>query len=519
MKKASNTSLIILLVFQIFLSHSCKKDKHTAPVITTIAVAEISYTSAISGGNVTSEGGTSVISRGICWNTSADPTILHSKTIESPGMGTFISNITQITPNTKYFVRAYATNSVGTGYGNPVTFTSLSVEVPVLLTAEITSITQISAVSGGNITDDKGGSVTSRGVCWGISENPTISDSKTSDASGIGLFTSSLTGLTGNTTYYVRAYATNSAGTQYGNQVNFKTSPLMPVLATETVSSITSASSNSGGTISSDGGASVTSRGVCWSISQKPTITDSKTDNGTGTGIFNSSVSGLTGNTIYYIRAYATNSAGTAYGNELSFKTYAVNDLDGNGYYSVKIGTQTWLSENLKTTRFNDNSSIPLVSDSITWLSLTSPAYCWYKNDESDNKPVYGALYNWYTVNTGKLCPIGWHVPTSDEFTTLTDFLGGISIAGGKIKEAGIGHWLSPNTSATNESGFTALPAGQRGGIGEFVHNGMLATFWTSTPYNIYKPWYRCCNHNTESVFVGSGSFNSCGFSIRCLKD
>jgi uncharacterized protein (TIGR02145 family) len=519
MKKTSYTSLIILLVFQIFLLHSCKKDKHTPPVLTTIAVTEISYTSAISGGNVTNEGGASVISRGICWNTSADPTILHSKTIESPGMGAFISNITQITPNTKYFVRAYATNSAGTGYGNPVTFTSLSVEVPVLITAEITSITQITAVSGGNITDDKGGSVTARGVCWGISENPTISDSKTSDASGIGIFASSLTGLIGNTSYYVRAYATNSAGTQYGNQVNFKTSPLMPAIATETVSSISLTSSNSGGTISNDGGAPVTSRGVCWSTSQKPTITDSKTDNGTGTGIFNSSVNGLTANTTYYIRAYATNSAGTAYGNERSFKTYAANDIEGNLYNSVTIGTQTWLSENLKTTRFNDNSSIPLVSDSITWLSLTSPAYCWYKNDESNNKVTYGALYNWYTVNTGKLCPIGWHVPTSDEFTTLTNFLGGIGAAGGKIKEVGTDHWLSPNTSATNESGFTALPAGQRGAVAEFVHHGMLATFWTSTPYNIYKPWYRCCNHNTESVFVGNGSLNSCGFSIRCIKD
>lgn len=293
----------------------------------------------------------------------------------------------------------------------------------------------------------------------------------------------------------------------------------LPVIITSDVTEISNITALSGGNITDDGGGLITVRGVCWSTSQNPTISDNKTEDGSGTGVFTSSVSGLAGMTTYYIKAYATNTAGTSYGSEISFKTFAINDADGNGYNSVTIGTQIWLAENLKTTRFNDNSEIPLVSDSITWLSLTTPAYCWYTNDESDNKITYGALYNWYTVNTGKLCPIGWHVPTSNEFTTLTSFLGGISIAGGKIKEIGTDHWLSPNTSATNESGFTALPAGQRGGVGQFVHKGMLATFWTSTPYNIYKPLYRCCNHNTESVFEGNGSFNSCGFSIRCIKD
>lgn len=293
----------------------------------------------------------------------------------------------------------------------------------------------------------------------------------------------------------------------------------LPVIVTTEVTEISHITAVSGGNITDDGGGSIIERGVCWSTSQNPTISDNKTENGSGTGIFTSSVSGLAGMTTYYIKAYATNTTGTSYGNEISFKTFAISDADGNGYNSVTIGTQTWLSENLKTTRLNDNSEIPIVPDSITWFSLSTPAYCWYKNDELNNKITYGALYNWYTVNTGKLCPIGWHVPTSNEFTALTDFLGGISIAGGKIKEVGAEHWLSPNTSATNESGFTALPAGQRGGAGEFVHKGMLAVYWTSTPYNIYKPWYRCCNHNTESVFVGSGSFNSCGFSIRCIKD
>ena len=518
MKYASNVTGVILSLFLFLLIHSCKKDKPTPPVITTIAVTEITYTAAISGGNVTSESGAAVSSRGICWNTSIDPTISNSKTAESLGLGAFISNITQLTPNTKYYVRAYATNSVGTGYGNLVTFTTLQVAVPVLTTTEITSITQTTSVSGGNITDDKGESVTARGVCWGISENPTTSDNKTSDASGIGIFASSLTGLIGNTTYYVRAYATNSVGTQYGNQVNFKTSPLMPSITTETVSSITSTSSASGGTIGSDGGAPVTSRGVCWSTSQKPTVTDSKTDNGTGTGTFTSSISGLDGMTTYYIRAYATNSVGTAYGNEISFTTYAVNDIDGNGYNSVTIGTQTWMAKNLKTSKYNDGEIIPLVVDNTGWATLITPGYCWYNNDDATNKTSYGAMYNWYATNTNKLCPTGWHVPTDAEWTILTNYLGGISAAGGKMKEAGIMHWTTPNTGATNESEFTALPGGYRDRTGIFYYIGDYGRWWCSTEFDAQSGWGRGMGYNVGNISV-YGYIKQIGFSVRCLKD
>jgi len=216
---------VIFFLLSIFLIPSCKEDKPTLPIIITTAATEISYTTATSGGDVTNEGGAPVTARGVCWNTFVDPTIANSKTIESIGSGTFTSNITLLTSNTMYYVRAYATNLAGTSYGNQVTFTTSQVAVPVLTTTEITSITQTTAVSGGNITTDNGGSVTAHGVCWSTSQNPTIADSKTTDGTGTGAFTSSIIGLTTGATYYVKAYAANSAGIGYGAQQTFTTNP------------------------------------------------------------------------------------------------------------------------------------------------------------------------------------------------------------------------------------------------------------------------------------------------------
>ncbi len=195
-----------------------------------------------------------------------------------------------------------------------------------LTTTAASLIIVFTAQSGGNVTSDGNGAVTARGVCWSTSPMPTIADSKTTDGTGTGVFTSSITGLAPNTLYYVRAYATNSAGTAYGSEVSF-TSLLLakPTLTTTAASSIIADAAQSGGDVTSDGGEAVTTRGVCWSTSPAPTIADSKTTDGTGTGVFTSSITGLVQNTLYYVRAYATNIAGTAYGNEVSFTSLSVD--------------------------------------------------------------------------------------------------------------------------------------------------------------------------------------------------
>jgi uncharacterized protein (TIGR02145 family) len=195
-----------------------------------------------------------------------------------------------------------------------------------------------------------------------------------------------------------------------------------------------------------------------------------------------------------------------------------INDIDGNLYHTVTIGTQIWIVENLKTSRYNDGTPIPLVTDSAAWSNLTTPGYCWYNND-TVNKNTYGAIYNWFTVNTGKLAPTGWHVPTDDEWTTLTTYLGGESIAGGKLKEAGTTHWRTPNAGATNENGFTALPGGHRDINGTFSVIGDDGFWWSVTEYSTTgKAWYRSMDYNYAGVLRVSNNKTN-GHSVRCIKD
>jgi len=219
----------VLLGFALILTSSCKKDDLTPadelPVLTTSNVSNITQTTATCGGDITDDGGTTVTARGVCWSTGTTPTVSDSKTIDGAGAGSFTSAITGLSPNTIYYMRAYATNSSGTGYGSAMSFTTQQggVGLPVLTTDSVSSITNNSAISGGTIIDDGGSSISNRGVCWSTSQNPTSNDFNTIDGFGTGTFTSNMTGLLMNTTYYVRAYAMNSTGIGYGPQVSFST--------------------------------------------------------------------------------------------------------------------------------------------------------------------------------------------------------------------------------------------------------------------------------------------------------
>ncbi|MCX6722725.1 MAG: hypothetical protein NT094_01495, partial [Candidatus Staskawiczbacteria bacterium] len=268
------------------------------PTLTTASVGSITTTSATAGGNITVDGGASVTGRGVCWATTTGPTITNSKTLDGTGIGSFSSSLTGLNPGMTYFIRAYATNSAGTAYGNEFSFTTTA-NLSTITTTAITAITSSSATSGGNITIDGGGTITARGVCWSTTTGPTISNTKTTDGTGIGSFVSSLTALAPGTKYYVKAYASSD------------------------VTAFSAVTATSGGNVTADGGGTITARGVCWNTSTGPTILDTKTSDGSSTGNFTSLLSSLAANTTYYVRAYATNSAGTAYGNELSFTTTA----------------------------------------------------------------------------------------------------------------------------------------------------------------------------------------------------
>lgn len=195
-----------------------------------------------------------------------------------------------------------------------------------------------------------------------------------------------------------------------------------------------------------------------------------------------------------------------------------VQDADGNYYTTVKIGKQVWIAENLKTTKFNDGTKIALVTDDKAWKALRSPGYCWLNND-IQNKDIYGALYNWYAVDTKKLCPKGWHVPSSADWNMLVAFLGSEEIVGDKLKERGEEHWQNSLTRATDEFGFTARPGGMRLASGNFPNfANAFCVMWTSTGGQNDLAWNRGLYYSTSRIYKGNESMRS-GFSVRCLKD
>ncbi|MCO5230672.1 MAG: hypothetical protein M9958_05910 [Chitinophagales bacterium] len=314
-----------------------------------------------------------------------------------------------------------------------------------------------------------------------------------------------------------------------------KPSVSIPVVQTLAVSSVTNNSVVSGGNITSNGGATITERGIVWSTAQNPTITNNvlqATSNGTGQ--FDMTIHGLQSNTTYYVRAYASNSAGLAYGNQVSFKTTSggtvtnpylnpnlsygsITDIDGNKYATIQIGFQTWMAENLRTTKYNDGTSIPFVLDHSEWINLSTGAYTIY-DYSPENEPIYGKLYNQYAVMTGKLCPKGWHIPTEEQWQQLQTYLGGQNNAGGSLKSTGTILWEYPNTGATNQSGFSALPGGYRTNIsyqtGSFYDLNRYGYWWSSSWNIMYElssddTWFYRSNYNGENK----------GASCRCVKD
>jgi uncharacterized protein (TIGR02145 family) len=291
----------------------------------------------------------------------------------------------------------------------------------------------------------------------------------------------------------------------------------IPIITTNAVDSITTTTARSGGNVTSSGNATVTARGVVWSTSPNPTITlTTKTYNGTGTGAFTSNISGLTPGTTYYLRAYATNSVGTAYGNQVSFTTAQTPVVD-TSISSVTIGTQIWSNKNLSVARYRNGDPIPQVTDSTQWANLTTGAWCWFNNDSATYAATYGRLYNWFAVNDPRgLAPQGWHVPTDGEWTILTNYLGGESVAGGKMKSTT--GWISPNTGATNSSGFTGLPGGGRSFNSNFFNFGHTCFWWSSSAFDSSIAWYRYLYFINSSVTKGS-VYQTFGLSVRVIRD
>lgn len=499
------------------------------PTVVAIEATNIESFSATMNSIVNAEGFSSTVDFEWGTTTAYGNTIT---AIQSPVTGSaeviVNANLSNLQSFSTYHYRIRATNAVNVSYSNDMEFSTLA-SAPQLTTNIITNILAFSATSGGNITYDGGMPVSARGIVWSTNPNPTLDNNFTVGGEGTGSFTSEMTGLIHATTYYVRAYATNAVGTTFGNQRSFTTQSGIISLSTHVITDVTANSALTGGNITNDGSASVTARGVAWSLNPGPTLANHYTEDGSGMGSFTSAITGLTEGFHYYVRAYATNGAGTYYGNERIFFAFdcgsLLTDVDGNIYNTVLIGNQCWMKENLETTKYRNNTSIEYPgSNNTAWQTNNTGAYAWYNNDISW-KDSYGALYNWHAVNnSNSLCPTGWHVPTDAEFTVLTDYLGGTSVAGGKMKSARTfpdphPRWESPNAGATNESNWSGLPGGYRDPNGTFNHVGSYGYWWSTTVHaSPNNAWYRYLNFNDGIVNRNYGGM-AIGFSIRCLRD
>jgi hypothetical protein len=398
------------------------------PTVVTGDVTNVTSRTASCSGQVIDQGASEVTSRGVCWSTNPNPTLDDSHVSSGSGLGSFSVEMTGLSRATRYYVKAYATNGQGTAYGLAISFNTEG-EPSVVTIDPVGEVTANSALCGGTVIDDGGLSVTDRGFCWSTQPMPTMDDNHASCGSGTGHFTYHLTGLIPGTTYYVRAYSVNSLGISYSNVVSFVTVVMVPTVTTLDVTEITMNSAVSGGNVTDDGGATVTERGVCWSTNPNPTTDDSHVACGSGTGSFVGNITGLMSTTTYYVRAYAVNSAGPGYGQNLSFTTEQFSWNNGTlpGLFSVSQTEKVYFSQgNLQyqastnTWRFADTqydyigeANMNISSSYSGWIDLfgwgtsgfNHGAVCYQPWSTSQNYQDYYAYGQWNAhlfQNTGK---------------------------------------------------------------------------------------------------------------------
>jgi uncharacterized protein (TIGR02145 family) len=338
---------------------------------------------------------------------------------------------------------------------------------------------------------------------------------------GVGSFSIKQSGFAGGgTKYHARAFAVNSYGVFYGEEKIFFTQFDVPTIQLTSLKDF-GLSAFAYINIPDSGGKTITQRGIVYSTTENPTTLNDKILSGTGIGEFSITITGLTQKTTYFVRAFASNEVGTAYSNQIKLTTNTasttISDIEGNTYNTINIGNQIWMTSNLSTSRFRNGVYIPYILNSTQWATTKSPALSFYNHD-NNFESNYGKQYNWYAVADPQgLCPVGWHIPTNSDWTVLSDNLGGLNLAGGRMKNAGTTFWIFPS-NGTNASGFNGLPGGFRnvdGTFGILLHN---AYWWSATDENEQNAFSRSIVY-TDNVLSVNSSLKNQGFSIRCLKD
>jgi len=617
------------LILAIILTFSCE-EKPVPPSLSTTAVTEISTTTAVFGGKITADGGATIISRGVCWDTSDDPTIENNKTSENSELLSFTSNITQLSPNTSYYVRAYATNSAGTGYGESVSFKTLG-DKPASNGQNASNVTINSATLAGSVNPNflsttvtfEYGVTTSYGSSATALESP-LSGDKVENVT----VKADLSELTPGTTYHFRIKAENSLGTTYGSDLAFTTLGQVPAVNAQAASNLQVRTATINGSINPNYlPTTVTFEwGTTTGYGNTTAIQDAGNENSVVS--VSESLLGLTPGTIYHYRINATNELGTTQSNDMTFRTLGdvpfalvksaintqynsatlsgqinpnylsttvefeygttsaygntlsishgpftgkdtinvsadlsglnqgtlyhfrikasnelgtinsadytfttlapITDIDGNTYNIKTIGNQIWMTENLKTTKYSDGTSI---SHGL-----------YYPDNDISKVNKYGILYDWAAaikqspkydtimldlqgLRVQGVCPTNWHLPNEDEWMELIDLFGGKEVAGLKLKIANPGYWLEPLNIQEPLSGFNAIPAGQFYGKWSTV-SGDAAIYWTTNQWcmggTIMGRNVSMLYFNPNVVITATSSNNqpgSIGLSVRCIRD
>lgn len=394
-------------------------------------------------------------------------------------------------------------------------------------TTAATGITGSAAVTGGNITNTGNSAISQSGIVYATHATPTLTDSLRNNTSGGNTFTINLTALNANTVYYARAFAINATGTAYGNQVTFTTSAGLATVTTTPVGAISAsaATAPSGGTIVNTGGAAITASGVCWSTKPHPTVTNNVTNDQLTNNSFTSTMSLLAANTTYYYRAYATNSYGTAYGNELTFNsgsTATVTDIDGNVYNTVTINGQTWMTENLRVTHYQNGDPIQNAfnNSGFDWSNSTTGVYT-IVNGDTTTLRTYGLLYSLTAVDdTRSIAPAGWHVATQTDWNNLevSEGMAAADTAGYYFPNKGT---IAPKLLTGGTSGINLQLAG-RWHYTAYDYFGIRAYYWTSTEIQAGVNRFRLIYGPADPNYPGiSHDYDFAGeaFAVRCVKN
>jgi uncharacterized protein (TIGR02145 family) len=523
------------------LSCSDDKDNSTSSIqVITREATSIAYESAVSGANIFNDAQISIVDKGVLLDIVPDVDWEVSTKISRGSGGTsFECNLTNLTPATQYYVRAYVKTETELYFGTTQSFVTKTIGMALVNTNETSAIQATQATLNGEVTYAGGTPVTERGFVWSTTPNPEMAiHNSISNGSGVGAFSNTIETLEPATQYYYRAYAINQIGVSYGETIQFSTPATLATIQTKPIENIGLYGAMSGGEVINDGGAAITQKGIVWGTQPNPTTSlTTKTLNGAGLSNFTATLTQLTPGTVYHLRAYATNSVGTAYGNAITFSTLeiptSITDVDGNVYSVIQIGNQFWMQENLRVSKYCNGDAIPMYMADEQWQQLTTGGWSYYDNF-SGNESV-GKLYNFYAVTDDRnLCPCGWHVPTDAEWTQLENHLIATGMnfdnttQGNKIAKAMASKtmWQTSsifgavgfNPTTNNNSNFNGLPAGRRFNTGEFVNYGSTAAWWTSSQQNSDLSWYRWLSKDGLDSKKNAAN-KRFGYNIRCIMD